>query len=141
MHPRVVSVRHRTEFVSRFVGQSGRLCAIANRRDGLEELVCFGSSVSLAAPFAVDEFRRLNRCLDNAIADALMEFTEQRDARILTSHTNEAKERVGFLVHELRNALSTANVAVSALEYGSLNVAGATCMCCNDCFAVSSYGP
>ena len=78
------------------------------------------------APFSVDEFRTLNRCLDNAIADAVMEFTTQRDARVLTSHTNEAKERVGFLVHELRNALSTANVAVSAMEYGNLNVAGAT---------------
>ena len=78
------------------------------------------------APFAVDEFRTLNRCLDNAIADAVMEFTAQRDVRVLTHHTNEAKERVGFLVHELRNALSTASVAVSALEFGNLNVAGAT---------------
>jgi hypothetical protein len=26
------------------------------------------------APFSVDEFRTLNRCLDNAIADALTEF-------------------------------------------------------------------
>ena len=78
------------------------------------------------APFAVDEFRTLNRCLDNAIADAVMEFTAQRDARVLTTHTNEARERVGFLVHELRNALSTATVAVSALEFGNLNIAGAT---------------
>ena len=78
------------------------------------------------APFAVDEFRTLNRCLDNAIADAVMEFTAQRDARMLTTHANEAKERVGFLVHELRNALSTATVAVSALEFGNLSVAGAT---------------
>jgi len=78
------------------------------------------------APFAVDEFRTLNRCLDNAIADAVMEFISQRDARMLTTHANEAKERVGFLVHELRNALSTANVAVSALEFGNLSVAGAT---------------
>ena len=78
------------------------------------------------APFAVDEFRTLNRCLDNAIADAVMEFTAQRDARMLTTHANEAKERVGFLVHELRNALSTATVAVSALEFGNLSVSGAT---------------
>ncbi len=78
------------------------------------------------APFAVDEFRTLNRCLDNAIADAVLEFTSQRDARLLATHTNEARERVGFLVHELRNALSTATVAVSALEFGNLSVAGAT---------------
>ena len=78
------------------------------------------------APFAVDEFRTLNRCLDNAIADAVVEFTSQRDARVLRSHTNEARERAGFLVHELRNALSTASVAASALEFGKLNMAGAT---------------
>ena len=78
------------------------------------------------APFAVDEFRTLNRCLDNAIADAVLEFTSQRDSRLMTTHKNEARERVGFLVHELRNALSTATVAVSALEFGNLSVAGAT---------------
>ena len=78
------------------------------------------------APFAVEEFRTLNRCLDNAIADAVLEFTTQRDALVLSHHTKEAKERVGFLVHELRNALSTASVAVSALEFGNLNLAGAT---------------
>jgi signal transduction histidine kinase len=78
------------------------------------------------APFAILEFRTLNRCLDNAIADAVLEFTSLRDARFLTLHTNEAKERVGFLVHELRNALSTATVAVSALEFGNLSISGAT---------------
>ncbi len=78
------------------------------------------------APFAVVEFRTLNRCLDNAIADAVLEFTCLRDARVLKLHTNEANERVGFLVHELRNALSTATVAVSALEFGNLSISGAT---------------
>lgn len=78
------------------------------------------------APFAVDEFRTLNRCLDNAIADAVLEFTSQRDAKVLKSHASESRQRAGFLVHELRNALSTASVAVSALEFGNLNMTGAT---------------
>jgi signal transduction histidine kinase len=78
------------------------------------------------APFSVDEFRTLNRCLDNAIADAVLEFTSLRDARALKDHANQARERAGFLVHELRNALSTATVAVSALEFGNLSVSGAT---------------
>jgi signal transduction histidine kinase len=78
------------------------------------------------APFAVDEFRTLNRCLDNAIADAVLEFTSQRDVRVLKRYANEARERAGFLVHELRNALSTATVAVSALEFGNMSIAGAT---------------
>jgi len=77
------------------------------------------------APFAVDEFLTLNRCLDNAIADAVMEFTAQRDARVSTHHAKVTAERVGFLVHELRNALSTATLAASAIEFGNLNMAGA----------------
>ena len=33
-------------------------------------------------PIQVDEFRTLNRCLDNGIADAVTEFTAQRDAAV-----------------------------------------------------------
>jgi signal transduction histidine kinase len=80
----------------------------------------------LDAPFAVDEFRTLNRCLDNAIADAVLEFSSQRDVRVLERHNDETRERVGFLVHELRNAVSTASLAVGALEFGNMNMGGAT---------------
>jgi hypothetical protein len=34
------------------------------------------------APFEIDEFRTLNRCLDNAIADAVTEFSYQHDSAI-----------------------------------------------------------
>ena len=78
------------------------------------------------APFAVAEFRTLNRCLDNAIADAVLEFSTQRDAKVLDRHQEETRERVGFLVHELRNAVSTATLALGALEFGNINVNGAT---------------
>jgi hypothetical protein len=78
------------------------------------------------APFAVSEFRTLNRCLDNAIADAVLEFSSQRDAQMLARQSDEVRERVGFLVHELRNALSTARLAFSALELGNMPVGGAT---------------
>lgn len=37
------------------------------------------SAVERDAPFAIEEFRTLNRCLDNAIADAVTEFSAQRD--------------------------------------------------------------
>lgn len=37
-------------------------------------------AVERDAPFSVDEFRTLNRCLDNAISDAVTEFRLQRDA-------------------------------------------------------------
>ena len=78
------------------------------------------------APFAIDEFRTLNRCLDNAIADAVTAFSVQRDATIAQQQKREVVERIGFLAHELRNALGTARLAVSALELGNLTLSGAT---------------
>ena len=38
------------------------------------------------APFSIDEFRTLNRCLDNAIADAVTEFSYRRDSVIAGQH-------------------------------------------------------
>jgi signal transduction histidine kinase len=78
------------------------------------------------APFAVVEFRTLNRCLDNAIADAVTEFSFQRDAQLSLQQLAGEKQRLGFLVHELRNALGTATLAVRALELGNMAVSGAT---------------
>jgi hypothetical protein len=78
------------------------------------------------APFPPDEFRTLNRCLDNAIADAVTEFSRLREDSLATGHAAAANERMGFFVHELRNALGTATLAVSALELGNLTLAGAT---------------
>ncbi|MBC7470372.1 MAG: HAMP domain-containing histidine kinase [Ramlibacter sp.] len=78
------------------------------------------------APFAIDEFRTLNRCLDNAIADAVTEFSAERDATIDSRRQHDAAARVGFLIHELRNALGTATLAVSAMELGNMTLRGAT---------------
>jgi signal transduction histidine kinase len=78
------------------------------------------------APFSVGEFRTLNRCLDNAIADAVTEFSAQRDAAESRRATRESNERLGFLLHELRNSLLTAKLALTALESGQLPVTGAT---------------
>lgn len=78
------------------------------------------------APFTIDEFRTLNRCLDNAIADAVTEFSFQRDAVIEAQRSADANETLGLLVHELRNALGTASLAFTAIESGSLPITGAT---------------
>lgn len=41
------------------------------------------------APFSVAQFRTLNRCLDKAIADAVMEFSILRESRELERHKDE----------------------------------------------------
>jgi signal transduction histidine kinase len=83
-------------------------------------------AVERDAPFSVDEFRTLNRCLDNAIADAVTEFSFQRDVSIAAQQSEDLNERLGFLMHELRNSLSVATMAVTAMETGMLPVTGAT---------------
>jgi len=83
-------------------------------------------AVERDAPFSVDEFRTLNRCLDNAIADAVTEFSVQRDATVARRQSAEEHERMGVLVHELRNHLHTAVLAFRALESGTLSIGGST---------------
>ena len=78
------------------------------------------------APFSVDEFRTLNRCLDNAIADAVTEFSSLRDTAINALQTSEVNQRLGYLMHELRNALSSAMLATEAMRIGNLTLNGAT---------------
>lgn len=78
------------------------------------------------APFLIDEFRTLNRCLDNAIADAVTEFSYQRDAVISDSKLAAENTRFGFFAHELRNYLGTATLAFGAAKTGNLNLSGAT---------------
>jgi signal transduction histidine kinase len=83
-------------------------------------------AVERDAPFRVDESRTLNRCLDNAIAEAVTEFSKQRDVEVARKLSSEATERHGFLLHELRNSLHTATLALTALDAGGLPIGGAT---------------
>lgn len=83
-------------------------------------------AVERDAPFSVQEFRTLNRCLDNAIADAVTEFAAQRDVAVADQQAAGENQRVGFLVHELRNSLHIARLAFAALESGTLPVGGST---------------
>lgn len=77
-------------------------------------------------PFQVEEFQTLNRCLDNAIADAVTEFSYQRDSVAAEKFAKDNNERLGFFVHELRNLLGTTALAFTAAKVGNLNLSGAT---------------
>lgn len=77
-------------------------------------------------PIMVDEFRTLNRCLDNGIADAVKEFAFQRENLLAEGGIQASNERLGYFAHELRNLLNTAMLAVAALKTGSVGLSGAT---------------
>jgi len=78
------------------------------------------------AHIELDEFRTLNRCLDNAIADAVTEFSYQRETAITDQAVRALNERLGSLAHELRNHLHTAMLAREAIKAGHVGFSGAT---------------
>lgn len=78
------------------------------------------------APFEIEEYRTLNKCLDNAIAHAVSEFSYQRDFLVQLKHDTLANQRSGELALELRQLLSTALLAFSAAKAGELSLHGAT---------------
>jgi signal transduction histidine kinase len=78
------------------------------------------------APIEIDEFRTLNRCLDNGIADAVTEYSYQRSSVAANFGVQALSERLGFLAHELRNLTHTATLAFTALKTGNLGVTGST---------------
>jgi signal transduction histidine kinase len=78
------------------------------------------------APIEIDEFRTLNRCLDNGIADAVTEYAFQRSSLLQDTSIKSFNERLGFLAHELRNHIQMATLAVTAIKTGNVGLAGAT---------------
>ncbi|MEO6774833.1 MAG: HAMP domain-containing sensor histidine kinase [Kofleriaceae bacterium] len=73
-----------------------------------------------------DEFKTLNLCLDDAIAQAVTEFGRQQKADYEVAEIDRAAEGLGHLVHELRNLIATASLAFDALKSGSVGVGGNT---------------
>ncbi|HEV8113202.1 MAG TPA: HAMP domain-containing sensor histidine kinase [Planctomycetota bacterium] len=74
------------------------------------------------APIDTEEFKTLNRCLDDAIAQAVTEHARVRERSISEGET----ERLGFLAHELRNLLQTASLSFEVLKLGTVGVGGST---------------
>src|SRR6185436_14191596 len=73
---------------------------------------------------SADEFRTLNRCLDEAIAQAVTEYARQRELSL----SDRGTERLGFFAHELRNLLNNAMLAFEVLKSGTVGVGGSTGM-------------
>jgi signal transduction histidine kinase len=83
-------------------------------------------AVELNAPVSTDDFRMLNRCLDDAIAGAVTQFTRERNQSAIDEETVRGSERLGFFAHELRNLIHTAIVAFEVLKTGNVGIAGST---------------
>ena len=99
--------------VSQVVHDYGDICQ-AVTKIALEEQV----------PVTTDEFHTLNRCLDNATAEAVTEHARLTAAKTSADET----ERLGQVAHELRNMLSTALYAFQTLKHGYVAINGSTGM-------------
>ena len=95
--------------VGQVVHDYGDIC------QAITELAC-----ETDAKISTDEFHTLNLCLDNAIAEAITEYTRLRD------HTKDEAEteRSGSLAHELRNRLSAATMGFDAIQSGIAPIGG-----------------
>jgi len=71
-------------------------------------------AVEMAAPISTGDFRTLNRCLDDAIASAVTEFSREQDVG-----------RLG-MTHQLRVLSETALAAFEVLQGGNVGVGGST---------------
>jgi signal transduction histidine kinase len=83
-------------------------------------------AVETNAPMNTADFHTLNRCLDNAIASAVTMFVRESQQSRSEEAVERSDERVGFLVHELRNLVNTATVAFEVLKTGSVGASGNT---------------
>lgn len=78
------------------------------------------------APISTDDFRMLNRCLDDAIAGAVTEYGRERHRSALDGETTRESERLGFFAHELGNLINTGIIAFEILKTGDVGVSGST---------------
>lgn len=85
-----------------------------------------GLAVDNRAQIEADEFRTLNRCLDNAIAAAVTEFLVDHDTSATAAGLQAANLRLGYLAHEVRNLVHTAMLATAAIKSGTVGMNGAT---------------
>src|SRR5690242_16098115 len=86
-------------------------------------------AVELNAPISTDDFRTLNRCLDDAIAGAVTEYGRERNQSGIDGESARGSERLGFFAHELRNLMNTSLLAFEVLKTGNVGVGGARAPC------------
>ena len=74
----------------------------------------------LSVPITVEEFHTLNRCVDDAVAEAVTEYSRLREKSL----SDQGTERIGVFAHELRNLLSTATLSLDILKRGQVAIGG-----------------
>jgi len=74
---------------------------------------------------SIDEFRTLNRCLDDAIADAVTSFGSARQI-LINDQAETLDQRLSFYSREHKRLVDIAAQSYSAIRTGHVGVTGAT---------------
>jgi hypothetical protein len=77
------------------------------------------------ATISADQFRTLNRCLDEAIADAVSAFAHDREAAV-ADRAVDLQERFGQLADQQRHLLALAIETFAAIQGGQVAAGGAS---------------
>jgi signal transduction histidine kinase len=80
------------------------------------------SALEHGSTIEVAEFRTLNRCLDNAIADSVTEWTYHHNL----ANAEQKVARADLFIYEMRKLIHTATLAAIAVKTGNVGIAGAT---------------
>jgi hypothetical protein len=82
-------------------------------------------AVEQDVPVSTDEFRTLNRCLDNAIADAVASFGSARQTSI-DGQAETLQQRLDVFAVEHRRLISIAIQSLAAIQTGNIGTSGPT---------------
>jgi hypothetical protein len=82
-------------------------------------------AIEKQAPISTDDFRMLNRCLDDAIAAAITQYGDERDSTASSKSACEG-DRVRVLGDGLRASVRAARVAFDAIKSGKVGIGGST---------------
>jgi len=80
---------------------------------------------ALKAPITTQEFRTLNRCLDQAMAEAVSEFARLREAAA-SDDRSEATMLQGLFSRELKDLVGSSMLAFEVLKQGRVGIGGST---------------
>ena len=82
-------------------------------------------AVEQEVAISTDEFRTLNRCLDNAIADAVASFGSVRQTSI-DRQAETLQQRLVVFAAEHRRLIDIAIQSITAIKTGNIGIGGAT---------------
>jgi len=82
-------------------------------------------AVEQEVPISTDEFRTLNRCLDNAIADAVASFGSARQTSI-DRQAETLQQRLVVYAVEHQRLIDIAIQSLAAVKTGNIGISGAT---------------